>query len=191
MRLMSYKEKMLELLPYGLYRDDKNTLNHKEMAVYGKLLDQLQEEINHLEAELIVETASDEGLRAMEVFLEIPTDPTKPPNQRRSAIIGRLRGNSTVTRELIKSVADSYDRGTVQVTEDFDQYAFQVKFIDTLGIPSNLEDLKRAIEEIKPAHLKALYEFSYYLIKEIHGVMTINELQNQPLHKFAGGRKHG
>ncbi len=187
MKSMFYKEQILAQLPPGLYRDDKDTLNHKEVAVYGKLLDQLQTETNQLEAEVIVETASLEGLRAMELFLGIPTDLNKPVVQRRSVIIGRLRGNATVTKALIKAVADSYDRGTVQVTENFDQYTFRVKFIDTLGIPSNLEDLKQAIEEIKPAHLRALYEFSYFLIKEIHGVMTINELISQPLHKFAGG----
>ena len=51
----------------------------------------------------------------------------------------------------------------------------------------NLEDLKSAIEEIKPAHLAVAYAFNYLLIRDIHDVMTMGQLGQTPLNKFAGG----
>ncbi|MNN78327.1 hypothetical protein D3C81_1948730 [compost metagenome] len=59
--------------------------------------------------------------------------------------------------------------------------------MDTVGIPPNLDDLKAVIEEIKPAHMKVEYEFSYLLIRDIDGVMTLDQLEQEPLLNFAGG----
>ncbi|MNP69599.1 hypothetical protein D3C76_1657190 [compost metagenome] len=60
-----------------------------------------------------------------------------------------------------------------------------------MGIPPNLDDLKAAIEEIKPAHMAVEFEFNYMLIRAIDGVLTLNELEALPLSKFAGGDPHG
>ncbi|MNE88949.1 hypothetical protein D3C80_1863070 [compost metagenome] len=59
--------------------------------------------------------------------------------------------------------------------------------MDTVGIPPNLDDLKAVIEEIKPAHMQVEYEFSYLLIRDIDGVMTLDQLEQEPLLNFAGG----
>jgi uncharacterized protein YmfQ (DUF2313 family) len=80
---------------------------------------------------------------------------------RRSKILSRLRGSGTITAALIKNVAESFENGTVEVIEDSTNYSFTIKFISTLGIPPNLDDLKDAIEELKPAHLAVIYEFTY------------------------------
>ncbi|MNJ78365.1 hypothetical protein D3C77_761030 [compost metagenome] len=71
------------------------------------------------------------------------------------------------------------------------EWSFTIKFIDTLGIPPNLDDLKAVIEEVKPAHMKVEYEFSYLLIRDVHGVMMIDQMQQTPLNKFAGGGSVG
>ncbi|RYD01656.1 hypothetical protein N752_29195 [Desulforamulus aquiferis] len=111
----------------------------------------------------------------------------KPIEQRRSLIISKLRGIGTITTELIKTVSEAYDGGTVEVTEQPEIYQISVEFFDTTGVPQNLLDLKGALEEIKPAHLAIRFIFKYLLIRDIHETMTINELQSTPLHKFAGG----
>jgi len=56
-----------------------------------------------------------------------------------------------------------------------------------LGIPPNLNDLKIAVEQIKPAYLLLDYLFSYLLIRDIDQLITIDQLQSTPLDKFAGG----
>jgi hypothetical protein len=75
--------------------------------------------------------------------------------------LSKLRGIGTVTVSLIKSVAEAYDGGAVEVTLQPEAYTFTIKFVDTRGIPPNLDDLKAVIEEIKPAHLAVEYAFTY------------------------------
>lgn len=119
--------------------------------------------------------------------LGIPTDRNKPIEQRRAVLESKLRGAGTFSGALVKNVAEAYDGGTVEVSFQPEEWGFTVKFVDTLGIPPNLEDLKSAIEEIKPAHLAVAYAFNYLLIRDIHDVMTLGELGQTPLNKFAGG----
>lgn len=71
------------------------------------------------------------------------------------------------------------------------EYSFTVRFISEQGTPPNLEDLKEAIKEIKPAHLAVEFEFRYLRIGEVHNIMTIAELENQVLDLFAGGVNSG
>lgn len=85
----------------------------------------------------------------------------KPLEQRRAVILAKLRGIGTATVAMIQNVAESYTYGQVSVTEHPETYSFTFKFIDPYGVPSNLVDVQAAIEEIKPAHLGVIYEFSY------------------------------
>jgi hypothetical protein len=80
---------------------------------------------------------------------------------RRTRIKAKMRGQGTVTVSLIKNVAESFSNGLVDVIEDNTNYQFTIKFVSALGIPPNMSDLQKAIEDIKPAHLKALYAFTY------------------------------
>lgn len=125
------------------------------------------------------------GLDRWEQELGIPTVSGKLDSERRSVIKSKIRGVGTVTVQLVESVAEAYDRGSIEVTQQPALYQFTVRFVDTLGAPPNLDDLKEAIEEIKPAHLDVVYEYRYLLVNQIHNVMTINELQLQPLSNFA------
>lgn len=99
------------------------------------------------------------GLDKWEEELNLESYSGKPEEQRRSRVISKLRGMGTVTVNLIKNVAESYSNGKVEVIEDNPNYTFTIKFVGTMGIPKNMNDLKEAIEEIKPAHLD--YDFDY------------------------------
>jgi hypothetical protein len=127
------------------------------------------------------------ALNRYEDELQIVVDVNKPTDQRRSVIISKMRGFGKVSGDMIKNVAEAYDGGTIDVSVTSAEYKIIITFIDTLGIPVNLDDLKQALEDIKPAHMTLSYAFRYLLIKEIHGVMTIDQLQLTPLSKFAGG----
>lgn len=112
----------------------------------------------------------------------IKTNPTKPLAERRSVIKSKMRGSGTITVSLIENVAESYDGGDVAVTEQPELYQFTVTFVDTRGIPPNLDDLKEAIEQIKPAHLAVIYSFSYLVWNELDTkVWTWNDLDAQTL----------
>lgn len=131
------------------------------------------------------------GLAKWEAVCGIPTDETKPLDQRRSVIKSKLRGIGTVTVEMIKNVAEAYLNGEVDVTNNYANYEVIVTFIGKIGIPPNLDDIKNALREIIPAHLGITYKFRYLLIKEIHNVMSINQMQSTTLDKFAGGATVG
>lgn len=114
--------------------------------------------------------------------LGIKVDESKDINYRRSVILAKRRGASTTTIEMIKNVARSYTNGEVEVIEDSEHYTFTIKFISILGIPPNIDDFKNAIEEIKPAHLKCLYEFSYMTWNDIDSYnLTWNKLDSLDL----------
>ncbi|MEG0775504.1 YmfQ family protein [Clostridium sp.] len=80
---------------------------------------------------------------------------------RRSRIKSKLRGQGTVTVSLIRNVAESFSNGEVDLIENNAAYEFTIKFVGVKGIPPNMEDLKKAIEEIKPAHLNYKFEYTY------------------------------
>ena len=80
---------------------------------------------------------------------------------RRSRLKSKLRGQGTVTIKLIENVAESFMNGEVNIIEDNANYSFTVKFVGEKGIPPNIDDLKKAIEDIKPAHLAVIYAYNY------------------------------
>lgn len=110
--------------------------------------------------QFFVETATS-ALEKWERDLGIQVDNTKPWEQRRSVIKAKLRGTGTVTLDLIKNTAASYSNGEVDVIEDNSNNCFTIKFIGTIGIPPNIDDLENTIEEIKPAHLAYSFEYTF------------------------------
>ncbi|QEK13588.1 DUF2313 domain-containing protein [Crassaminicella thermophila] len=119
---------------------------------------------------------ADTSLDRWEKELGIPVNSSKPDEYRRSVIKSKLRGQGTITVNLIKNVSESYSNGEVEVIEDNPNYSFTIKFVGTRGIPPNLDDLKSAIEEIKPAHLAVEYEFTYTVWSEVKNI-TWNDVK--------------
>lgn len=157
-----------------------------DMNAKGAEMDQLFAALDETLQQFFVRTAT-WGLDRWESELGIVTDPAKPLEQRRAVVESKLRGSGKFSGRLVKSVAEAYDGGTVDVSFQPAEWSFTIKFVDTLGIPPNLDDLKAVIEEIKPAHLDVVYKFSYLLIRDIHNVLTLNEIEQTQLNKFAGG----
>lgn len=152
----------------------------------GEQFDQIQADLEDQLNQRFVSTAT-WGLADWEKELGIVSPVGQPISQRRSVVRSKLRGIGKFSGRLLKNVAEAYDNGTVDVSFNPAAGTFEVQFVDTQGIPPNLDDLKAAIDEIIPAHLTVEYEFSYLLIGDVHGVMTIGELMATPLNKFAGG----
>ena len=118
-------------------------------------------------AQFLLETATDLGLARWEHILLLPSGSSLPLQQRRERVVSKLRGAGTVTLSLMRTVAEAYAYGTVAVTEHPAEHAVRVKFVDERGIPLNLDDLKAALDNIKPAHLAIAYEFTFTTWGEI------------------------
>jgi hypothetical protein len=101
------------------------------------------------------------GLEYWEKFLGIDVDKTKSDMFRRERIKAKIRGYGTITKEFIQNVASSFANGEVEVIEYPSEYKFVVKFVGVKGIPLNMLDLTKTIEEIKPAHLNYEYQYTY------------------------------
>jgi hypothetical protein len=153
------------------------------LEAQGGELDRLQQALDETLNQMFVGTAT-WGLDLWESEFGIPTDIDKPMEQRRSNILSKIRGTGTVTVKLLQSVAESFANGAIQVTEQPALYQFTIKFVDTFGLPPNLDDIKDAIEAIKPAHLAVQYSFRYVNVSEVQS-MTVDQIQTHPLTDFA------
>lgn len=167
------------------YYENSRIMN-TDMNTKGTEMDLLFGSLDEILQQFFVQSAT-WGLERWEYELGIETNLLKPIEQRRSVVESKLRGSGKFSGRLVKNVAEAYDGGTVDVSFQPQEWSFTIHFIDTLGIPPNLDDLKAVIEEIKPAHMTVEYEFSYLLIRDIDGIMTLDEIEQVPLLKFAGG----
>lgn len=159
------REKLVSHMP-TYYRKSK-VIENLHSANATELI-RLDTKLDNVLNQFFVNSA-DYTLERYEQEYGIKTDKSYDIVFRRTIIISKKRGSGTVTPALIKNVAESFDNGIVDVIENNAAYEFTIKFIGTRGIPPNLDDLKRAIEDIKPAHLHCLYEFTYITWNDVEG----------------------
>lgn len=145
----------------------------------------IQEEIENIFQQFFVKKAT-WGLDIYEEELGLSPDECMPVEERRSRILAKKRGDKKLDKKQIQAVCLAYTNGEVEVWLGEDD-KLHIKFISTKGIPKGYSELCKVMEDIHPYYIDLLWEYSYYLIKDIHNVMTINELQQTKLHKFAGG----
>lgn len=139
----------------------KNIPFQELQRVLGEAARRAAADVDFTMLQLWPQTASGWGLELWETAYGIPVGLNKDTDFRRTRIVSKLRGQGTPTAELIRAVAASFVNGEVEVVEHNDQYYFVVKFTSVLGVPPNIQDLTTAINEIKPAHLKFMYEYLY------------------------------
>lgn len=158
--------------------------SHEILTAEDEEFARLYASIDDVLAQFRVSTAT-WGLREWERICDVPTDESKSIEERRSVIRSKLRGYGVVTIEHIKNVADSFYGGETEVTELYSTYTIVVKFTSNYGTPPNLNDVITALREIVPAHLALQFEFKYLLIRDIHEVKTLTEMESIPLDQFA------
>lgn len=168
------------LPPLLLQMEDMRDLLQAEECV----IEEVRRYVADQALQLTICTATS-GLSRHEEIMGMPVDTGALIEDRRSRIIAKLLGQGTVNKTLLENVAASFTNGEVEVIEHPEQFSFDVRFISVLGTPSNMEDLTAALDEIKPAHLVYQYLYRYLLIREIHDVMSLQELEEQTLDKFA------
>lgn len=142
----------------------------------------LDERTNNFISQLDIDTAT-WALDIYEKEYGIVSDRSKPLDERRSVVKSKMRGGGSLSAAQIKIVADSFTNGDVIVSL---QDGIMIEFSSVIGTPPNMDDLKAALEMIKPAHLPISYKFRYLRIKDIHNVMTISEMNRTKLESFGG-----
>ena len=148
---------LIDLLP-ECYKNSAQVIELQ--TAFQHWTDALQGARDDLLAQMNVASAT-WGLVTWEKALGLTTDATKPNEYRRTRIMSKLRGQGTTTKVMIENVAESFSNGEVAIIEYNSDSRFEIKFVGTLGIPPNMDDLTAAIEEIKPAHLAYTYIYVY------------------------------
>ncbi|MBX4149499.1 putative phage tail protein [Paenibacillus lautus] len=152
----------------------KDPLTNEINGSIGLSLDNFEVELNSLLAQLNIDTAT-WALSIYEKELGIRTDLNKPLDERRSVIKSKIRGTGKIGAAQIKIVADAYSNGNVEVTLE---HGIRIEFTSTYGIPPNVDDLKRMVREIAPAHLSINYVFRFYMYGEMTATgMTYGQIK--------------
>ncbi|MFK0522550.1 YmfQ family protein [Paenibacillus illinoisensis] len=149
-----------ELFSYLPSYYETSRVMQADMQAKGTEMDLLYQALDETLDQFFVRTAT-WGLEFWEQELGLEPDRLKPVEQRRAVVESKLRGAGTFSGRLVANVAEAYAGGKVDVTFQPEAWSFTVSFVDTMGIPPNIDDLKRAIDELKPAHMAVEYEYRY------------------------------
>ncbi|MFC3802724.1 putative phage tail protein [Cohnella sp. GCM10012308] len=149
----------------------------------GEQFDRLQTDIADQLAQRFISSATWD-LDSWEEELGIVSAAGQPADQRRAVIRSKLRGFGKFSGALLKSVAEAYDNGQIEVSFDAPSSTFTVRFVSTLGMPPNINSLMAAIAEIVPAHLLVNYTYRYLSIGEVEALGWL-EMNDHPLGDFA------
>lgn len=143
--------KLIELLP-DYYQKSAETADLQNAI--GVEIEKARAAADDLLAQLNVDTAT-WGLNLWENAYGLQAQVSESLDIRRRRIKSKRRAIGTTTVEKIRSTAQSFSDsdGIVEVTEHNPEYRFEIRYIETLGLPPDMKDLTAAIEEIKPAHL--------------------------------------
>ena len=142
---------LIDRLP-GYYQDSAPV--SELQRVLGKAAGQLLDDKEDMLAQLWVQTAT-WGLDRWESWCGLATDRTKPYAWRRQRVLAKLRGQGTTTAEVIAGVVASFgfDPAQVAVQERPGEYRFEVVISGLTSAPDAPEQMKAAVNEIKPGHL--------------------------------------
>lgn len=108
------------------------------------------------------------GLKYWEQGLGLAIDETASAEDRRSKIRSILRGAGTTTIAMIKNLAASYSKGEVEVLEYPELFRIEIKFVNTVGTPENIDDLTAQLRASLPAHLEWDYIITYIMWTELN-----------------------
>jgi len=116
-----------------------------------------------------------DGCKYFEELMNITPSESQTLDDRRSTIWAKWISNSHNCIELIQKVCNAWKRG--EIVADFVNGKIKITFVGSYGVPDDLDTLKVAIGEIKPAHIGYEIIFKFLRKVEIHNVLTKSEMQ--------------
>ena len=169
---MTFLEKIKKLIN-RVYRSD--TFVNVLLTPVGSFLLKISLKITAIRNNIFFDSLDEDGCKYFENLMEIPLKSGDTIENRRAKIQAKWLSNNHNCIALIQAVCDSWKRGEVEA--DFKNGKISIKFVGSLGVPEDLDSLKDAINEIKPAHLAYEIIFKYLLKRDIHHVLTKAEMQ--------------
>ena len=145
---------LIEYLPPDEYDNEIHVRDYQDAI--GKQISLLWQDMDSLIAQGRPSTAI-WGMVNYEREYGLPVDLRKPKDQRLAAYRAKRRGFGVITVDVLKNIAASFYNGEISIIEHKREFWFEITFLSNVGIPPNLDDLKAAIEDVKPAHMEAVY----------------------------------
>lgn len=105
-----------------------------------------------LRAQIYPQTAT-WTLRYWEAAYGLASDESQALEQRRSALLAKIRSARTATVEAIRALAAAFTSGRVTVVEHPAEYMYDVIIDSTDNEPGWIEALRSALDAFAPAHL--------------------------------------
>ena len=154
--------KLIDMLP-SLYQNSEHIKNIQN-ALEGER-DILKKEIIEFCDNLFIDTSS-WGLDYFEKFLEVDSV-SKDVDTRKNVIKNKSKFRGITNIDTVVNLCSQYGFGEVEVSENFKNGKFTVRFVSKEGEPENIRDLINQLDLIIPAHVEYDFHFTYVLWGEI------------------------
>ncbi|MBO5870202.1 MAG: DUF2313 domain-containing protein [Clostridia bacterium] len=180
---MSLKDEIIALIN-SAYRHDKfiGDFTDAISIVFNRLIAICESIRNNT----FFDSLDEYGVSWWEKHLNIIPNASQTLSDRSSSIQAKYLSSSHNSIKLLQSLCDAWKNGEVEV--DFIDGKFEFKFVGAYGVPVDLDSLKEAVDETKPAHIGVSYIFKYLFIEDIHNVKTLEELESITIEEFALGK---
>lgn len=154
--------KLMNMLPF-LYKNSKYINDVQDALESERCV--LEKEIIDLYNNLFIDSSS-WSLEFWENFLDIKSISTDL-EIRKNVIKNKLKYRGITTKNVILNLCSQYGFGQVEISEDFTNGKFTIRFISKEGEPENIKDLINQLDLIIPSHIEYDFYFTYVLWEEI------------------------
>lgn len=163
-----------------IYNDDEYQLSI--FNANGLMMHQVLDAVEELKSGMFIQNAT-WSLPYWEQLFRIKTTDNQTIEQRRRNITLKMNEYFPVTRRRMEFIVDSFtEYGGVSIDDNRGDYSFKILFLNSGEV--DFDAMKRTVEEIKPAHLKAYYllkdtlEIYYKLFHEISSRVKVRTSSN-------------
>lgn len=169
---MSLKDDIIALIN-SAYRHDKfiNDFTEAISTVFNRLIVICESIRNNT----FFDSLDMNGILWWENHLKITPTASQTSEDRKAKIQAKYLSKYHNSVELLQRICNGWKNGEVEV--DFVNGKFEIQFVGSFGVPSDLDSLKESIEETKPAHLPIVWIYRYLIKREIHHVLTKSQMQ--------------
>lgn len=101
------------------------------------------------------------GLSEWEKLAGLSESPELDEMTRRGNVMAAFRSTGVTNIERIKELCKSYTSGEVEVREIPTDYRYVVEFISMIGIPPRIDQVKKMVDLVNPAHLEWDFKYKY------------------------------
>lgn len=154
--------RLMNMLPF-LYQNSKYIRDVQNSLESER--DILEKEFINFYDNLFVESSS-WSLEWWEKFLDVRSV-SKDIETRKSVIKNKLKFRGVTNKDVIMQLCSQYGFGQVEISEDFVNGKFTIRFISKEGEPDNLRDLINQLDLIVPSHISYDFHFTYVNWNEI------------------------